>query len=103
MIIKYKVPFEIDPEMIGMFEEMQEETNVYFEASHTPDSVWVVGTLDHLADFFQELDGPAQSFSMNEFKEWAEIYKVDDDGNSEEAAREMDKEADDYSPEGEWF
>ena len=84
MTTLYQVPFEIDPDMIDMFEQLQEQTNVYFEASNDEDSVFVVGTMENLAGFFQELDGPAQSFPIEEFREWVSNFKTVDHNQPEE-------------------
>ena len=36
----------------------------------------VTGTMEALANFFCDLDGPGQSFPIDEFKEWAARYEV---------------------------
>jgi hypothetical protein len=38
----------------------------------------VTGTLDDLIGFHREIDGPGQSFPVDEFKEWASEYEIDD-------------------------
>ena len=35
-----------------------------------------IGTADQLANFFQELDGPAQSFPITPFLEWLQGFKL---------------------------
>ena len=40
----------------------------------------ITGTMESLANFFQALDGPAQSFPIDEFTEWASSYEVDENG-----------------------
>ena len=48
-----------------------------FEAPHDGDTFHnVTVTLDNLACFFADLDGPGQSFPIDEFKEWAEEFRV---------------------------
>ena len=76
MATLYQVPLEIDSAMIDIFEQLQEQTNVYFEASNDEGAVLVVGTMENLASFFQELDGPAQSFPIDEFREWVSNFKM---------------------------
>ena len=76
MATLYQVPLEIDSDMIDIFEQLQEQTNVYFEASNDEGTVLVVGTMENLASFFQELDGPAQSFPIDEFREWVSNFKM---------------------------
>tara|TARA_R110001583_G_scaffold140978_2_gene293066 strand:+ start:248 stop:463 length:216 start_codon:yes stop_codon:yes gene_type:complete len=36
----------------------------------------ITGTADELANFFQELDGPAQSFPITEFLEYIQQFKI---------------------------
>ena len=36
----------------------------------------IIGSADELANFFQELDGPAQSFPIVEFLEYIQDYKL---------------------------
>ena len=36
----------------------------------------IIGTADELANFFQELDGPAQSFPITEFLEYIQEFKL---------------------------
>ena len=36
----------------------------------------IVGSADELANFFQELDGPAQSFPITEFLEYIQEFKI---------------------------
>ena len=36
----------------------------------------IIGTADELANFFQELDGPAQSFPITEFLEYIQEFKI---------------------------
>tara|TARA_B100001113_G_scaffold55785_1_gene41560 strand:- start:306 stop:521 length:216 start_codon:yes stop_codon:yes gene_type:complete len=36
----------------------------------------VIGSADELANFFRELDGPAQSFPIVEFLEYIQDYKL---------------------------
>jgi len=42
----------------------------------SPNICWVIGTKNVLADFFSELDGPAQSFPIDEFVEYIQDYKL---------------------------
>ena len=36
----------------------------------------IIGSADELANFFQELDGPAQSFPITEFLEYIQEFKI---------------------------
>ena len=36
----------------------------------------IIGSADELANFFQELDGPAQSFPITEFLEYIQEFKL---------------------------
>ena len=78
----YSVPFnwdsiseDIDTNTIF---QLMENNGVEFidGGGHSHDDVH--GNFTQLANFFQELDGPAQSFPIDEFKEWVELYEVDE-------------------------
>ena len=75
MAALYKVPLEVEQNELCHF-DIAERHNVYIEASHDPKKVWVIGIQDHLASFFQELDGPGQSFPITEFVEYIQDYKL---------------------------
>mgnify|MGYP003115738919 CR=1 FL=1 len=74
----YKVPLEIDPNEIKAFDMVEaiERHSVSIECPEGVDHVNVTGTIETLADFFSYLDGPAQSFPIDEFVEWVQDYKV---------------------------
>ena len=74
----YKVPLEIDHQDIKAFEMVEaiERHDIKIEFTEDTSVVNVTGTLDQLANFFSYLDGPAQSFPIDEFKEWIQDYKV---------------------------
>ena len=76
MATLYKVPLEVDQNELSHF-VIAERHNTYIEASHDPRKVWVIGTQDHLSDFFREIDGPGQSFPITEFVEFIQDYKVE--------------------------
>ena len=79
----YKVPLEIDPETIPAFvmvEAIDRHPALIIEYPEGVDTVNITGSMDDLANFFQELDGPTQSFQIDEFKEWAALYEVDENG-----------------------
>ena len=76
MATLYKVPLEVEQNESCHF-DIAERNNTYIEASHDPQKVWVVGTQDHLAGFFRELDGPGQSFPITEFVEYIQDYKLE--------------------------
>ena len=75
----YRVPLTIDPDEIKAFDmvEAMERNNVYIEASDELLKVFVIGTQDHLAGFFRQIDGPGQSFPITEFVEFIQDYKVE--------------------------
>ena len=75
----YKVPFELDPDYD--LTEVIERNGQYLKFDRNDDyMIEITGDIDDLANFFQELDGPAQSFPIDEFREWAELYEVDENG-----------------------
>ncbi len=75
----YKVPFELDPDY-DLTEVIERNGHHLKFDLHEDNSIEITGGMDDLANFFQELDGPAQSFPIDEFKEWAELYEVDENG-----------------------
>tara|TARA_Y100001963_G_C6612208_1_gene367588 strand:+ start:116 stop:376 length:261 start_codon:yes stop_codon:yes gene_type:complete len=79
----YKIPFEIDPEIIPAFvmvEAIERHPDLIVEYPEHVDYVNITGTIETLAEFFHYLDGSAQSFPIDEFKEWAKQYEVDENG-----------------------
>ena len=75
----YKVPLELDPDYD--LAEVIERNGHHLKFDRQQDyTIEITGGMDDLASFFQELDGPAQSFPIDEFKEWAELYEVDENG-----------------------
>jgi len=74
----YKVPLEIDHQDVKAFEMVEaiERHDIKIEFTEDTSVVNVTGTLDQLANFFSYLDGGAQSFPIDEFKEWVQDYKV---------------------------
>ena len=78
----YKVPIEEQVETIPVFtmvEALDRHPSLIVEAGDGYANV--TGTMETLAKFFHYLDGPAQSFPIDEFKEWASQYKVVESGN----------------------
>ena len=83
MTTLYKVPLEIDPETIPAFtmvEAIERHPDLIIDYPEGVDYVNVTGTMETLVEFFHYLDGSAQSFPIDEFKEWAEQYEVDENG-----------------------
>ena len=75
----YKVPLEIDTDVIPAFtmvEAIDRHPDLIIEYPEDISICYVTGTQDHLSDFFSYLDGPAQSFPIDEFVEWIQDYKV---------------------------
>tara|TARA_Y100001938_G_C7858973_1_gene314614 strand:+ start:312 stop:554 length:243 start_codon:yes stop_codon:yes gene_type:complete len=75
----YRVPLNIDPDEIKAFDMVEaiERNNVYIEASDELHEVFVIGTHDHLAEFFRQIDGPGQSFPITEFNIFIQHYKLE--------------------------
>ncbi len=79
----YKVPLEIDPETIPapvMVEAIDRYPDLIIEYPEDVNYVDITGTMETLVEFFHFLDGSAQSFPIDEFREWAEKYEVDENG-----------------------
>jgi len=78
MATLYRVPLTIDPDEIKAFDmvEAMERNHVYIEASDELLKVFVIGTQDHLAGFFRQIDGPGQSFPITEFVEYIQDFQV---------------------------
>jgi len=78
MSVLYKAPLEIDHNTIKAFDMVEaiERHDIKIEFTEDTSVVNVTGTLDQLANFFSYLDGPAQSFPIDEFKEWVQDYQV---------------------------
>ena len=68
----YKLPYNYEDLTWQDIQEVASNHNVIVD--HDEETVY--GTLDDLAGFFAELDGPGQSFPIYEFKEWAAEYEV---------------------------
>ena len=79
MATLYRVPLTIDPDEIKAFDmvEAMERNHVYIEASDELLKVFVIGTQEHLAGFFRQIDGPGQSFPITEFAEFIQDYKLE--------------------------
>ncbi len=59
------------------WEELDDVTrNHYVLVDHNNDTI--TGCMESLIELFHDLDGPAQSFPVDEFKEWASLYEVDE-------------------------
>jgi hypothetical protein len=75
---KYRVPFNIDQDLIeedeGKTEEQLLEAIKNEGSNHgvevNTEHREVTGDIESLASFFMMLDGPGPSFNMEEFKEW---------------------------------
>ena len=79
----YKVPLEINPETIPAFvmvEAIDRHPSLIINYPEGVDTVNITGTMETLVEFFHYLDGSAQSFPIDEFKEWAKQYEVDENG-----------------------
>ena len=78
----YKVPLEIDPNTMPAFvvAEAIERHDVNIDYPEGVDYVEVTGAMETLVEFFHYLDGSAQSFPVDEFREWAKSYEVDENG-----------------------
>ena len=78
MSVLYKAPLEIDHNTIKAFDMVEaiERNNVDIQTECTPKVIWVIGTLEQVTGFFRDLDGPAQSFPIDEFKEWVQDYQL---------------------------
>jgi len=79
MTALYKVPLEIDPDY-SLTEVIDKHSTLIITWHEDAEYIDITGNMNDLADFFQALDGPAQSFPIDEFKEWASQYEVDENG-----------------------
>ena len=71
----YEIPFsypEDTPvlEVIELLKKHNVEINAQTSWSNLPGEFLITGTIENLAEFHRELDGPAQSFPITEFKEF---------------------------------
>ncbi len=70
-MIMYAVP---SPDDITWQDLDEVAKNHEIRVDHEDDVI--IGSADELANFFQELDGPAQSFPITEFLEYIQDYKI---------------------------
>ena len=70
-MIMYAVP---TPDDITWQDLNEVALNHDVQVDHEDDVI--IGSADELANFFQELDGPAQSFPIVEFFEYIQEYKL---------------------------
>ena len=68
----YNLPYNYEDLTWQDIQEVASNHNVTVD--HDEETVY--GTLEDLAGFFAELDGPGQSFPIDEFKDWAAEYEV---------------------------
>jgi hypothetical protein len=82
MATLYQVPFEYPSDLpVTELRDLLNNHSVKLEYDFTEDidvfnNHTVTGTLEDLTGFFQALDGPAQSFPIDEFQEWASNFVV---------------------------
>lgn len=81
----FKVPFELDPDYD--LTEVIERNGQYLKFDRNDDyTIDITGSMDDLVNFFQDAcvvwhpSMEAQSFPIDEFKEWAALYEVDENG-----------------------
>ena len=72
----YKLPYDYENLTWQDIQEVASNHDVVVD--HDDSSV--TGTMEELASFFCDLDGPGQSFPIDEFKDWARSYEVDENG-----------------------
>jgi len=74
----YTIPFKYPSEMPAVWlkrllSSHRIKLEYDFEAPHDGDTFHkVTGTLENLINFHRDIDGPGQSFPVDEFKEFAE-------------------------------
>ena len=74
----YTIPFQFPTDipvtwLKGLLASHQIKLEYNFEADHDdPFNHKVTGTLEDLINFHRDIDGPGQSFPVDEFKEFAE-------------------------------
>ena len=73
---KYNVPFDVENFEPHLTRRALDEMAQHHGATVNYDDEVITGTADGLADFFQTLDGPAQSFSNSEFLEYIQQFKL---------------------------
>ena len=71
----YEIPFtypeDIDAiEVVNLLKQHSVEICAQTSWSPLPGDFLVEGTMENLIKFFRDLDGPAQSFPVDEFKEY---------------------------------
>tara|TARA_A100001011_G_C14144331_1_gene771162 strand:+ start:424 stop:669 length:246 start_codon:yes stop_codon:yes gene_type:complete len=78
----YTIPFQYPAELpVTELRDLLNEHSVKleydFEAPHDGDTFHkVTGTMKNLIGFHRDIDGPGQSFPVDEFKEYVEEYKL---------------------------
>ena len=76
---RFIIPFRM-PEDITAAEvcDLLKKHNIYIGAqtSYVNDEFLIRGTMENLIKFFMDLDGPAQSFSVEEFEDYVHDVQV---------------------------
>jgi len=78
----YKLPFQYPTDIqVTELRDLLTEHSVKLEENFNADfddsqQHTITGTLQSLIGFHRDLDGPGQSFPVDEFKEWAEDYRI---------------------------
>ena len=78
----YKLPFQYPSdlpvtELRDLLNEHSVKLEYNFDADFDdPENHTLTGTLEDLIGFHRDLDGPGQSFPVDEFKEYVEEYKL---------------------------
>ena len=78
----YTIPFQYPSDLpVTELRDLLSEHFVKIEENFKadfddPEQHTITGTLDNLISFHRDLDGPGQSFPVDEFKEWAEDYRI---------------------------
>ena len=71
--MKYTIPFTMPMDMTAVEVcDLLKKHNIRIGAqlSYVNDEFLIQGTMENLIKFFEELDGPGQSFPISEFKEY---------------------------------
>jgi len=75
----YELPFDYPEdadrkEIVGLAVARNIEIDAQTSWNKWPGEYIVTGTFDDLVEFFQDIDGPAQSFPIDEFREFVAEY-----------------------------
>ncbi len=77
----YEIPFAYPSdtpvtEVFNLLKKFSIGINAQASWSPHPGEFFIEGTMENLIEFHRELDGPAQSFPVDEFKEYVRNYKL---------------------------